>query len=108
AYYAASSALAILPQLQSPTLILYAIDDPLFDPTIVSDLESIRGQNSALEIWLTRYGGHVGYFSDRPTQIVNGDLDPWWAWNRILDWMEERVCQDRTDSGILRWKAMID
>src|SRR5919202_2950083 len=39
-YYDASSALHLLPQLKKPTLILYAADDPLFDPTLVSELRS--------------------------------------------------------------------
>src|SRR3712207_7638043 len=38
-YYEVSSGLYLLPQLQKPTLILYAADDPLFDPTIVPDLK---------------------------------------------------------------------
>ena len=87
AYYQASSALAILPQLQKPTFILYAMDDPMFDPALVQDLQEIGQQNPHLEVVLTPYGGHVGYLSSRQGQKLAQDSDPWWAWNRILNWI---------------------
>ena len=37
-YYTASSPLPFLPDLDVPVLMLYAADDPLFDPTIIPDL----------------------------------------------------------------------
>jgi len=86
-YYAASSPLPLLPQLTKPTLILYAADDPLFDPTLVSDLKvACRGQ-AAIDLVLTETGGHVGYISSAEGQAIAGDPDPWWAWNRVLDWI---------------------
>ena len=88
AYYEASSALHILPHLQKPTLILYAADDPIFDPSLVPDLQAACAGNSYLDLMLTRYGGHVGYISNKACQQKVGDSDPWWAWNRILDWWE--------------------
>lgn len=86
-YYTASSPLEFLPHLRQPTLILYAADDPMFDPSIVSDLESIRNQNPAIALYLTAYGGHVGYISSKACQQQNQDADPWWAWNRVLEWL---------------------
>lgn len=86
AYYAASSGLHLLPHLNKPTLILYAIDDPLFDPTIVADLKAACDRNSAIDLVLTRYGGHVGYLSSKASQYQIGDPDCWWAWNRVLEW----------------------
>lgn len=85
-YYAASSPLPFLPQVQLPTLILYAADDPLFDPTIVPDLQAVCDRNPALHLCLTQHGGHVGYLSSRASQQASGDRDPWWAWNRVLEW----------------------
>ncbi|OCQ97839.1 esterase [Oscillatoriales cyanobacterium USR001] len=87
-YYDASSALHILPHLKKPTLILYAADDPMFDPTIVNDLQAISANNSALELMLTGYGGHVGYISSKACQRQFADRDRWWAWNRILQWFD--------------------
>ena len=88
AYYQASSALQLLPHLEKPTLIIYALDDPLFDPSIVPDLKSACAHNHHLDLFLTPYGGHVGYFSSKACQLQSGDSDPWWAWNRILNWCD--------------------
>lgn len=90
AYYQASSPLQLLPHLRKPVLILYAMDDPLFDPTLVDDLKLACAPNPAIDLALTRWGGHVGYLSSRTNQTVAGDLDPWWAWNRILQWWKAR------------------
>ncbi len=90
AYYEASSGLYLLPHLKTPTLIIYAADDPLFDPTIVPDLQAACDHNSYIDLVLTRYGGHVGYLSSQACQHRMGDPDPWWAWNRVLEWLERR------------------
>lgn len=90
AYYQASSALQILPQISKPTLILYAADDPLFDPAIIPELEEACDRNSAIDLLLTQYGGHVGYLSSKNCQRQVQDSDPWWAWNRVLQWLEEK------------------
>ncbi len=87
AYYEATSPLHLLPHLQKPTLILYAIDDPMFDPTLVPELQAACQQNPALDLLLTQYGGHVGYLSSKTTQQQAGDPDRLWAWNRILEWL---------------------
>ena len=88
AYYDASSGLQLLPVLDKPTLILYAADDPMFDPTIIPDLQAACDRNPCIDLVLTRYGGHVGYYSSKACQRQAGDPDPWWAWNRVLDWCD--------------------
>ncbi|MDZ8091337.1 MAG: alpha/beta fold hydrolase [Nostoc sp. DedQUE05] len=90
AYYQASSALQILPQISKPTLILYAADDPLFDPAIIPELEEACDRNPAIDLLLTQYGGHVGYLSSKECQRQVQDPDLWWAWNRVLQWLEEK------------------
>ncbi|RCJ31094.1 esterase [Nostoc punctiforme NIES-2108] len=90
AYYQASSALQILPQISKPTLILYAADDPLFDPSIIPELEEACDRNSAIDLLLTQYGGHVGYLSSKECQRQVQDPDLWWAWNRVLQWLEQQ------------------
>ncbi|MEC4991180.1 MAG: alpha/beta fold hydrolase [Oscillatoria sp. PMC 1068.18] len=92
-YYQASSPIHILPQFTKSTFILYAADDPLFDPTIVPELAKICAENSALELMLTTYGGHVGYISSKACQNSTGDPDCWWAWNRVLEWCEQKSKQ---------------
>ena len=89
-YYEASSALNLLPDLTKPTFILYAADDPLFDKAIIPELKTICENNSALELVLTQWGGHVGYISSKAGQREANDPDRWWAWNRILDWFSQQ------------------
>jgi len=96
AYYAASSALNLLPHLKKPTLIIYAADDPLFDPTIVADLKAACVRNHVIDLLLTRYGGHVGYFSITTCPRQTHDSDPWWAWNRVLQWCDEKLKKEIT------------
>jgi predicted alpha/beta-fold hydrolase len=91
AYYDASSALQLLPNLQKPTLIIYAEDDPLFDPAIVPDLRLACAANPMIDLLLTRFGGHVGHISSKACQRQAQDPDPWWAWNRILEWLSGSV-----------------
>lgn len=91
-YYDASSALPLLPELEKPTLILYAADDPMFDPTIVPDLQAACAGNPAIDLALTQWGGHVGYVSSKACQHQAKDPDPWWAWNRVLDWCDQQMC----------------
>lgn len=90
-YYTASSPLPLLPHLQKPTLILYAADDPLFDPTLVPDLQAACANNPAVKLVLTHNGGHVGYVNSPEGQALAGDPDPWWALNRILEWMGQQT-----------------
>ncbi len=90
AYYQASSPLYQLASFQKPTLILYAADDPMFDPTLVPDLQSACAENPAIELVLTQQGGHVGYLSSAACQRQFKDADPWWAWNRVLEWINSR------------------
>jgi hypothetical protein len=90
-YYDASSGLYLLPNLKKPTLILYAADDPLFDPTIVPDLQAACANNSAIDLVLTAYGGHVGYLSSQACQRQYQDPDCWWAWNRVLEWCNQQM-----------------
>ncbi|PZD75132.1 hypothetical protein C1752_00112 [Acaryochloris thomasi RCC1774] len=88
-YYAATSPLYLLPKLKKPTLIVYAADDPMFDPTLVSELQHLSTENPALELVLTDHGGHVGYWNSEAGQRDSGDRDQWWAWNRILEWWQK-------------------
>jgi uncharacterized protein len=99
AYYAASSALPQLPLLAKPTLVLYAADDPLFDPSIVADLEHSAATNAAIDLVLTDYGGHVGYLSSTACQRQLKDPDPWWAWNRVLEWIAAQTNESRKAEG---------
>ncbi|MEM6755427.1 MAG: esterase, partial [Cyanobacteria bacterium P01_C01_bin.38] len=63
-------------------------DDPFFAPPIIPELQTASAQNPAIDLILTKHGGHVGYLSSKKCQQECGDTDPWWAWNRMLEWME--------------------
>lgn len=89
-YYQATSPLSFMAKLQSPHLVFYAEDDPLFHPDIVDELRQLGTVSEQMTLMLTRHGGHVGYLSDRATQIKDGDPDGWWAWNRALDWLSQQ------------------
>ncbi|MGG6237043.1 YheT family hydrolase [Nodosilinea sp. AN01ver1] len=90
-YYEASSPLPFMADLSIPTLILYAADDPLFSPEIIPDLKRVCAANPKIDLVLTDYGGHVGYYSSSDGQRQAGDSDPWWAWNRALDWVDRQT-----------------
>ena len=87
-YYEASCPLYFMSRLQKPTLILYANNDPMFAPSIVTDLKKIAKENSAIRLMLTEHGGHVSYVSSKKCQNQYRDRDRWWAWNRIFEWIE--------------------
>ena len=89
AYYKATSPLYLLTRLQKKTLIIYAEDDPLFDPTIVPELKTVCQNNSAIDLILTRYGGHVAHISNKSCQKLAQDPDIWWAWNRVFEWIKQ-------------------
>lgn len=90
AYYDASSALPLLPNLTKPTLIIYAEDDPFFEPEIIPELQAACTKTSVVDLLLTCYGGHVGYISSMECQRQAKDPDKWWAWNRILGWIDKQ------------------
>ncbi|NET31510.1 MAG: alpha/beta fold hydrolase [Cyanothece sp. SIO1E1] len=90
-YYTVSSGLDLLPHLTKPTLILYAADDPMFDPTLVPDLQKNCDRNPAIDLILTQHGGHVGYISNKAGQRQAQDPDCWWAWNRVLEWFNQKI-----------------
>ena len=89
AYYQATSPLYFLPHLNKKTLIIYAEDDPLFDPTIVPELKAACKNNPAIDLILTRYGGHVAHISNKSCQKLAQDPDIWWAWNRVFEWIQQ-------------------
>lgn len=86
-YYTASSPMPLLDRLRKPTLIFYAIDDPLFAPELAEELAITARPNPKIDLVLTAQGGHVGYVSSRACQHGAGDPDRWWAWNRTIDWL---------------------
>ncbi|WP_166828520.1 YheT family hydrolase [Thalassoroseus pseudoceratinae] len=77
-YYRESSSKPHLPQIDVPTLIIAAEDDPVVPGDSFADLKISPCTN----LHLTKYGGHLGYIGRR-------GIDPdqrWLDW-RIVDWL---------------------
>ncbi len=80
-YYAKSSSLPKLPQIQSPTFILSAIDDPVVDSDSLLTLKAPTN----LDIVITKAGGHVAYIHEEKHQRR-------WMDDVILKWTQKTPC----------------
>jgi hypothetical protein len=80
-YYTKGSSIDRLPDIQCPTLILCAQDDPLIP------FESFEGIDGRVRVLATRTGGHLGFVGRRDPR----DPDRYWAENRLLDFLVERL-----------------
>jgi hypothetical protein len=82
-YYTRSSSGQFLKQIQTPTLIIHAQDDPFMYPT-TAPTDDMLSENVTLE--LAAHGGHVGFIGGRA---------PWkteyWLERRIIQWLQERA-----------------
>ncbi len=63
-YYEQCSSGRYLPDIQIPTLLIRALDDPMFDPEDVP-YETIAA-NPFLHGFFTEHGGHVGFLEGQP------------------------------------------
>ncbi|RDB43315.1 hydrolase [Halomonas sp. DQ26W] len=70
-YYQRASAGPLLAEIELPTLILHADDDPFMPATLY---ERLPAPSSAVHLEIARHGGHVGFMEWR-----NGRLEPWLA-----------------------------
>ena len=57
-YYTQSSCRQYLPSIERPTHIIYAEDDPFFEPSVIPQEEELP---PAVTLELTKAGGHVGF-----------------------------------------------
>ncbi len=70
-YYRQSSCGRYLPNISVPTLIIRALDDPLFHPEDIP--YDLLAANDCLTAVITPHGGHVGFAEGQPGQLN------WWA-----------------------------
>lgn len=77
-YYRQCSAMPLLPDIATPTLIIHAKDDPFMDHHVVPAPAFLP---PSIEYQLTEFGGHVGF--------VGGTLrhPEMWLERRIPDWL---------------------
>jgi predicted alpha/beta-fold hydrolase len=83
-YYETCSARQYLPQLQIPTVVLTAEDDPFID---VADYKSATVSSNGV-LHIEKYGGHMGYLS-RPNErgaVLPAAVNSRLGYNRWLDY----------------------
>jgi predicted alpha/beta-fold hydrolase len=80
-YYEKSSAGPLLGQVQVPTLMLWAKDDPI----VPIDSYQRFGLSRFIEILETEHGGHLGFVSRK-----SEDEDRYWMDWRILEWLNSQ------------------
>ncbi|ACS84187.1 hydrolase [Musicola paradisiaca] len=73
-YYRRCSAMPLLPQIRTPTLIIQAKDDPFMTPEVIPDPSQLP---PCVEYQLTEHGGHVGFVSG--------------SWRHPEMWLEHRI-----------------
>jgi predicted alpha/beta-fold hydrolase len=81
-YYTRTSPGPRLTEIRLPTTILAAADDPVVPS---EPLENARHGN-AVEVFITRHGGHLGFIGRR-----GDDLDRRWMDWRVVDWVLQTV-----------------
>ena len=83
-YYAKSAAANNLKSIAIPTLIITAQDDPFIPFDIFAN--PLVKENSFIQLLSPKHGGHCGFFQQHQPQE-----DPFWAENRIVDWIEYQM-----------------
>jgi len=83
-YYARSASIQVFPGIRKPTLIITAQDDPFipYDMFVGTTVQT----NRFIRLVAPVHGGHCGFFQRRQAQE-----DPFWAENRILDWIQSHL-----------------
>jgi predicted alpha/beta-fold hydrolase len=78
-YYQRASSLRVIDQIQIPTLIIHAEDDPFIPFAPLRD--PVVTNNPYVLLLATKQGGHVAFISDDPKE----DPDRFWAENRVIE-----------------------
>jgi predicted alpha/beta-fold hydrolase len=77
-YYTLTSPLRRLVAIRLPTTIVAAADDPV----VPTEPLAQSHYSDAVEVFITRHGGHLGYVGRR-----NGDPDRRWLDWRVVEWV---------------------
>lgn len=88
-YYESSSTRHRLNEIQVPTRIIAAKDDPLIPFHVFEDVNHAE----AIDFVATEQGGHVGYLG-----VKGVDADRWWLDWRIVDFVLSRDSESRPSS----------
>lgn len=87
-YYQQNSVLQWWQNISTPTRIVYASDDPIIP--VSSHMKALQIGNPATHWIMTSEGGHVGFYNQK--KLAQQDRDRLWGENRLLDFMESRLC----------------
>lgn len=82
-YYDRTSCGPILKQIQTPTLIVHAQDDPFMTAAIIPSASAL---SPAVTLELATHGGHVGFVS-----TTRQGLPHWWLEHRIADHLQRAL-----------------
>jgi predicted alpha/beta-fold hydrolase len=84
-YYERSSALRYLSQVRVRTLLLSSADDPFLPAEVLTRVETVAAENSALKAEFHPRGGHVGFVGGafwRPS---------YYAESRVFEFFDEAM-----------------
>lgn len=80
-YYTRSSALPVIPEIEFPTLILTAHDDPIVPVDCFRSLAPALRSHPAVKLLITPGGGHVGFFARGEERFyMDRVIDRWCRW----------------------------
>ena len=82
-YYQKTSAIYFLERLTLPYLLVYAQDDPMFDPKLITEAEQLISGNPNAHLILTNFGGHTAHIGAN-----TASEDKFWGMNRLLEFCE--------------------
>jgi uncharacterized protein len=85
-YYQKTSSLYLLDDLDLPYLVVYAEDDPLFDPQLIPELRQKTEGNPYANLILTAQGGHIAHIG-----IPTAEEDEFWGLNRLLEFCKHQI-----------------
>ncbi len=85
-YYQKTSGLYLLEQLKLPFLVIYAEDDPMFEPALIPEIKHRMAANPQGQLLLTKAGGHVSHIG-----VAQAGEDQFWAFNRLMAFCEVQL-----------------
>ena len=95
-YYTKASAIGVLERIETPTLLLSAVDDPFLPPAVLDEVRRIAAANRSLTVEFPAHGGHVGF--------VDGRL-PWrpryYAEWRCCDFLDATIAIELTEPAVV-------
>jgi len=85
-YYQQCSSRQFLSSINTPTLIVHAVDDPFMTSEVIPDEQEL---SDFVTLELSDEGGHVGFVSGRMPWNINYYID-----QRICQWFQEQISSD--------------